>query len=59
MKKTVLIVIRVVCIVGFLVCVGVLGWYFREELPALMTRIFIVRFLSHMKYCNFRKTTVL
>ena len=27
MKKTVLIVIRVVCIVGFLVCDGVLGWY--------------------------------
>ena len=27
MKKTVLIVIRVVCIVGFLVCAGVLGWY--------------------------------
>ena len=31
MKKTVLIVIRVVCIVGFLVCVGVLGWYWHSD----------------------------
>ncbi len=31
MKKTVLIVIRVVCIVGFLVCVGVLGWYWHND----------------------------
>ena len=31
MKKTVLIVIRVVCIVGFLVCVGVLGWYWHSN----------------------------
>ena len=31
MKKTVLIVIRVVCIVGFLACVGVLGWYWHSH----------------------------
>ena len=31
MKKTVLIVIRVVCIVGFLVCAGVLGWYWHSD----------------------------
>ena len=31
MKKTVLIVIRVLCIVGFLVCVGVLGWYWHSD----------------------------
>ncbi len=31
MKKTVLIVIRVVCIVGFLICVGVLGWYWHSD----------------------------
>ena len=32
MKKTVLIVIRVICIVGFLVCAGVLGWYWHLSL---------------------------
>ena len=31
MKKTVLIVVRVVCIVGFLVCAGVLGWYWHSD----------------------------
>ena len=31
MKKTVLIVIRVICIVGFLVCAGVLGWYWHND----------------------------
>ena len=31
MKKTVLIVIRVICIVGFLVCAGVLGWYWHSD----------------------------
>ena len=31
MKRTVLIVIRVVCIVGFLVCAGVLGWYWHSD----------------------------
>ena len=31
MKKTALIVIRVVCIVGFLVCAGVLGWYWHSD----------------------------
>lgn len=31
MKKTVLIVIRIVCIIGFLVCVGVLGWYWHSD----------------------------
>ena len=29
--ETVLIVIRVVCIVGFLVCAGVLGWYWHSD----------------------------
>ena len=31
MKKTVLITIRVVCIVGFLVCAGILGWYWHSD----------------------------
>lgn len=31
MKKTVLITIRVICIVGFLVCAGVLGWYWHSD----------------------------
>ncbi len=31
MKKTILITIRVICIVGFLVCAGVLGWYWHSD----------------------------
>ena len=31
MKKTVLITLRVICIIGLLVCVGVLGWYWHSD----------------------------
>ena len=31
MKKSLLITIRVVCVVGFLVCVGILGWYWHSD----------------------------
>ena len=31
MKKSILITIRVVCIVGFLVCAGILGWYWHSD----------------------------
>lgn len=31
MKKSILITIRIVCIVGFLVCAGILGWYWHSD----------------------------